>query len=288
MLIKRFILFLFILAFLLVNRAYADATVVEVLTLQHRTVEEVIAVLRPFVGSDGVISGMNNELIVRARPARLRQIKQILAKIDTAPRQLMITVAQNMTREEVEKAGAASGSLSIGDNARLTINDDGSDGTGAVEYRRDEDFLKARGQKVRGTELSGDIQKIRVLEGSQAFIRMGRSVPLPERTVVRNRDGVSVIGSSRYHDVSSGFYVLPRIAGDGVIVEISSRKATLGKQRSIDYLSAITRVSGKLNEWIKIGSIKEGQKERDSKIWAGRKSVGSDRRGIFLMVEKVE
>ena len=285
---KRSFFFLLILALLFVNRAYADATVVEVITLQHRTVEEVIPVLQPSVGTDGVISGMNNELIVRARPARLRQIKEILAKIDTTPLQLMITVAQNMTREEVEKAGAASGSITIGNNARLTINDDGPDGTGVAEYRRGEDFVKGKGQEVKGMEQSGDIQKIRVLEGSQAFISMGSSVPLPERTVVRNRDGVTVIGSSRYHDVSSGFYVLPRIAGDKVVIEISSRKATLGKQRSIDYQSAITRVSGRLNEWIEIGGIREGQKEKDSKIWAGKKRVGSDRRGIFLKVEKVE
>ena len=286
--VKRFLLSLFILAFLFVSRAHADATVVEVITLQHRTAEEVIPVLQPFVGSDGVISGMNNELIVRARPARIRQIKEILAKIDTTPHQLMITVAQNMTREEVEKAGAVSGSITIGDNARLTINDDSPNGTGAVEFRRGEDFVKGKGQKVRRKEQSGDIQRIRVLEGNQAFIRMGSSVPLPERTVVRNRDGVTVIGSSRYHDVSSGFYVLPRIAGDRVIVEISSQKAILGKQRSIDYQSAITRVSGRLDEWIEIGGIREGQKVKDSKIWAGKKGVGSDRRGIFLKVEKVK
>lgn len=285
---KRYILLLLITAFLFPGKIHGDTNSVEVISLNHRTVEEVIPVLRPFVGSEGVISGMNNQLIVQTTPARLERIKEIIARIDTPLRQLMITVAQNVTREQLERIAAASGKITISNNNRLTISDERGDRTGRVEYSRDEDTLKVQGQSSTGIAQTADIQRLRILEGSQALIKIGSSIPLPERTVVRNTNGVTVIGSSRYHDVTSGFYVLPRIVGDGVILEISPQRSTLGKEKSIDYQSATTRVKGQLGKWIELGSIQQRQDDKGSKIWSGSKEKASERRGIFLKVEEIE
>lgn len=285
---KRYILLLLITAFLFPGKIHGDTNSVEVISLNHRTVEEVIPVLRPFVGSEGVISGMNNQLIVQTTAARLERIKEIIARIDTPLRQLMITVAQNVTREQLERIAAASGKITISNNNRLTISDERGDRTGRVEYSRDEDTLKVQGQSSTGIAQTADIQRLRILEGSQALIKIGSSIPLPERTVVRNTNGVTVIGSSRYHDVTSGFYVLPRIVGDGVILEISPQRSTLGKEKSIDYQSATTRVKGQLGKWIELGSIQQRQDDKGSQIWSGSKEKASERRGIFLKVEEIE
>jgi len=285
---KRYILLLLITAFLFPGKIHGDTNSVEVISLNHRTVEEVIPVLRPFVGSEGVISGMNNQLIVQTTAARLERIKEIIARIDTPLRQLMITVAQNVTREQLERIAAASGKITISNNNRLTISDERGDRTGRVEYSRDEDTLKVQGQSSTGIAQTADIQRLRILEGSQALIKIGSSIPLPERTVVRNTNGVTVIGSSRYHDVTSGFYVLPRIVGDGVILEISPQRSTLGKEKSIDYQSATTRVKGQLGKWIELGSIQQRQDDKGSKIGSGSKEKASERRGIFLKVEEIE
>ena len=133
---KRYILLLLITAFLFPGKIQGDTNTVEVISLNHRTVEEVIPVLRPFVGSEGVISGMNNQLIVQTTPARLERIKEIIARIDTPLRQLMITVAQNVTREQLERIAASSGNVNISNNTRLTISDEMGDRTGRVEYSR--------------------------------------------------------------------------------------------------------------------------------------------------------
>jgi len=285
---KRYILLLLITAFLFPGEIQGNTNTVEVISLKHRTVEEVIPVLRPFLGSEGVISGMNNQLIVQTTPARLERIKEIIARIDTTQRQLMITVAQNVTREQLERIAAVSGNVTIGNNTRVTISDGRGDGTGRVEYSRGEDTLKVQGQSSTGTERTADIQRLRILEGSQAFINIGSRIPLPERTVVRNPNGVTVIGSSRYHDVTSGFYVLPRIVGDGVILEISPQRSTLGKERSIDYQSATTRVKGQLGKWIELGSILQRQDAKGSKIWVVSKEKAPERREIFLKIEEIE
>jgi type II secretory pathway component GspD/PulD (secretin) len=77
--------------------------------IHFTTAEEVISILRPFVDREGTISGMRDQLIVRTNPSNLRQTKQILARIDTRPRQLMITVRQNITRKLLGREMAVSG-----------------------------------------------------------------------------------------------------------------------------------------------------------------------------------
>ena len=202
---KRYLLAICIVTLLVVVHAYADGTTVEIITLKYRTAEEVIPILRPFVGREGTISGMRDQLIVRTNSSNLKQIKRILARIDTRPRQLMITVRQNITRKQLEREVAASGKITIGDNVNVTVHDQGSAGSGAVEFNRGEDKVRGRSQSAAKYKANSDIQQIRVIEGTQAFIRTGSSVPLPEQTIVRDSGGVRVIGSSYYRDVTSGF-----------------------------------------------------------------------------------
>jgi hypothetical protein len=286
---KQCLLAVCVVALLVAAQAYADATTVEVITLQSRTAEEVIPVLRPFVGSEGTISGMRDQLIVRTNPSSLRKIKKILTRIDTRPRQLMITVRQkNITRKQLEGEMAASGKVTIGDNVSVTVRSKGSAGTGAVEYNRGKDTLRGRGQSAERYEAGSDIQQIRVIEGSQAFIRTGSSVPIPERTIVRHSGRVRVIGSTYYRDVTSGFYILPRLVEDKVILEISPHRETMKQEGKIQFQTAATRVMGRLGEWIEIGDIERLSSERKTEIVAGDKRGGSERHGIFVKVEETK
>ena len=56
---------------------------------------------------------------------------------------------------------------------------------------------------------------IRVIEGGQAFITAGEIRPYEHRTIIKHRHGVSVYDSVDYQDVTSGFYVTPRLTGNG-------------------------------------------------------------------------
>ena len=283
---KRCLLAMGVVALLVAAQAYADATAVEVITLQYRSAEEVIPILRPFVGREGTISGMRDQLIVRTNPSNLRQIKKILARIDTRPRQLMITVRQNITRKQLEEEMAAAAKITIGDNVSVTVRDQGLPGTGAVEHNRGKDTVRGRGQSAARYEAGSDIQQVRVIEGSQAFIRTGSSVPVPERTIVRDSGGVRVIDSTYYRDVTSGFYVLPRLVEDKVILEISPQRETMKPEGKIQFQAAATRVMGRLGEWIEIGEIERSSSESKSEIIAGDKRGSSERYGIFVKVEK--
>ena len=285
---KRCLVAMCVVTLLVAAQAYADATTVEVITLRYRTADEVIPILRPFVGREGTISGMRDQLIVRTNPSNLSQIKKILVRIDTGPRQLMITVRQNITRNQLEREMAASGKVTIGDNVSITVRDQGSVGTGAVDHNGGKDTVRARGQSAARYEGNSDIQQIRVTEGTQAFIRTGSSVPVPERTIVRDSGGVRVIGSTYYRDLTSGFYVLPRLVEGKVILEISPQRETMKQEGTIQFQTAATRIMGRLGEWMEIGEIERFSSERKTEVVAGDKGGSSERYGIFVKVEEAK
>jgi type II secretory pathway component GspD/PulD (secretin) len=285
---KRCLLAMYVATLLIAAPAYVKATTVEVITLKYRTAEEVIPILRPFVGSEGTISGMHDQLIVRTNPSNLSQIKKILARIDTRPRQLMITVRQNTNRKQLEREMAASGKVTLGDNVSVTVRNQGSTGTGAVEYNGGKDTVRGRGQSAARHEGDSDIQQIRVTEGTQAFIRTGSSVPVPERTIVRDSGPVRVIGSTYYRDLTSGFYVLPRLVEGKVILEISPQRESMKQEGTIQFQAATTRIMGRLGEWIEIGEIERSSSERKNEVVAGDNRGSSERYGIFVKVEEAK
>ena len=285
---KRCLLAMCVATLLVAAQAYADGTTVEVITLKYRTAEEVIPILRPFVGREGTISGMRDQLIVRTNPSNISQIKKILARIDTRPRQLMITVRQNITRRQLEREMAATGKVTIGDNVNVTVRYQGSTGTGAIEHNRGKDTARGRGQSAARYEANSDIQQIRVIEGTQAFIRTGSSVPVPERTIVRDSGGVRVIGSTNYRDLITGFYVLPRLVEGKVILEISPQRETIKQEGKIQFQTAATRIMGRLGEWIEIGEIERSSSERKTEVVVVDKRGSSERYAIFVKVEEAK
>ena len=99
-------------------QGYAQNSVLEVITLKYRTAEQVIPVLKPLLGKDGTLSGMQNQLIVRTSPANLADIKKVLVTLDAMPRRLMIKVGEGRV---VAQRGAAfaAGCLHLG-NARCS------------------------------------------------------------------------------------------------------------------------------------------------------------------------
>jgi len=262
--------------------------VLEIIPLKHRTVEQVLPIIQPFVEKQGAINGMNNQLIIRATPANLSQIKEILNQIDTVQRKLLITVRQSAQRDMEGHEGGISGRFGIGNNARVIVGSTESRNGGSVEVGRGGDVARARLNSTERRDDSANTQQLQVLEGGQAFIRMGTSVPVPERTVVRNGQRVTVIEGTTYRDVTSGFYVRPRIQGNRVTLEISPQHNTVDAQGHINIQQAQTEVSGRLGEWMEVGGINQERSSSESGIAYSTNETGQDQRRILLKVEELK
>lgn len=278
-----------LLAGLLATGAAAQTTV-EVIQLRYRQADQLIPVLQPLLGRDASISNFQNQLVIRATPAEMAQVKSVLASLDTPPRRLLITVRQNAdvtgNRSNVEIFGSVGN-----DQARVTVPGSGSREGGSVVLRDGDDRLGARAVDTwqTGNERTG--QTVQVLEGYTAFIRAGESRPVRNRQVVRtmvNGQWVDrVVETTDYRDATTGFNVRPRLQGDRVTLDIDPQRETFDDQRrgAVNVQRVATTVSGRLGEWMDLGGISEERSDNRSDILNSRSARSSDQRGVQVKVE---
>ncbi len=83
----------------------------EIIPLKHRTVEQVLPTLRPLLEPGGTLTGQANQLIVRASPANLADIRRALDAIDRPLRRLQISVRFDDALEASSQGIEASGRI---------------------------------------------------------------------------------------------------------------------------------------------------------------------------------
>lgn len=283
---QKFFLPLTVILLFSVTALRAEPLELEVITLKYRTAQDVIPILQPFVNSaGGTLTGTQNQLIVRTTPMNLAEIRQILAGIDTLPKRLIITVRQdtglNLQRREAE----ISGNAKIG-NAQVIVPR--RSGSGLVVEQ------SGGGSTVRGRVLDGwssqdenATQRLQVLEGGQAFIRAGQSVPVQGQTVISTPQGAQTVDSVQFRDVTSGFYVRPRVSGDIVTVEINQQRDTPAVGGSVNVQQASSVVSGRLGEWMELGGIAQQRSQQNKTLTSRDSDRSSDQRRIYIKVEEI-
>jgi len=178
--------------------AAAQEMVTEVIRIGYRTVEEVLPIVKPLVPRPGSVSGIAGQLVIRTTLANMAEIKRILERIDHAPRNLMITVrrglSQHVTRgEEDVFVRSKDGDF------RVSAGRPGQRGPGVVVQGGGQDIKG--GIRIRRTHSRGDektLQRIRVLEGREAFISFGESVPFAKRSIVISGTNTTVRDSIEY------------------------------------------------------------------------------------------
>ena len=225
----------------------ARADSLETLTLRHRLAEEIVPILQPLVPPGAVITGTGNVLLVRADEATLAQVREAVAELDRAPRQLLITVGQATGSAASSGGVRGSGTLGSGD-VQVGVNQPPQGQPGAQ--------VVLRGGTTRDQIHS--VSSVRALEGYEAFVAVGESRPFTSGSVVRAPYGGTVVSQTTgYRDVQTGFYATPRLSGDRVTLQISptQQQASPGRRDGIATQSLTTTVSGQLGEWIEIGGV---------------------------------
>ena len=272
--------------------AASQTTVLEVIPLRYRTAQEVIPVIQPMLPRDGSVSGLQGQLIVRTTPANLEEIRRILASIDTMPRQLVITVRQDADTDRSRSSAEVSGTVG-GEHGRVTIPPTSRDPRGGNVVLRDGDD-RVRAHVVEGRELGRErgTQTVRVLEGREAFVQVGQSVPVRERqvqrTVVGGRVVEQVVEGTQYRDVMTGFYVLPRIAGDQVTLDVRPQRESLSDttRGGINVQSVAATVSGRLGDWMEIGAIGQDSSGQQAVLLGRSATTVRDSRRVLVRVEE--
>jgi len=249
----------------------------EIIEMKGRPVVEVIPIIKPFVGSEGSVAGMDNHLIIRTSPENLHEIRRILKQIDRPPRRLLISVRQGNT-------GAVEGRGISADIKALV----GKQGQIAIGKPEGEEEIRLRGIGA-GTRSDLDLShRVQALEGRPAFISTGRSVPV-NRSQIYGAGPFPYYGShSGYRETATGFYALARLDGNQVTIEINPRMERTGNITDrFDIQQAHTMVSGPLGTWIAVGEVSRSGFRRNTGIGlnAGTRSAGQG--SIYLKVDQI-
>jgi hypothetical protein len=248
----------------------AELTIID---LRHRSADEVIPTLRPMIGSDVALSGIDYKLLVRGSAMEVAKIRELLAVLDRAPRQLLISVRYSGGRQD-------------------RANDLGVDATADPRGAR----ITARGNSSIATASDASVSTVRVLEGNAAHIATGQSVPIVTAAFVPpvNARGSGIGIATEYRDVASGFDVTPRVNGDRVVLEISAQRQRLTDTNSgaADVQRVTTTVGGRLGDWLDLGGVVSSIDDQRSTVGiAGggqRIATRSDRHAIAVKVEQVD
>jgi type II secretory pathway component GspD/PulD (secretin) len=222
----------------------------EVIPLRHRTAEQVLPSLRPLLEPGGALSGQANQLIVRASPGNLADIRAALEAIDRPLRRLQISVRFDDSLAESTQGIEAGGTIG---NRGSRVDIQARDSRGSADERVD--------------------QRLMVLEGSVARIQTGMSRPVQSRQYIRTPGGVVSQEVVVVQDLATGFEVVPRVRGERVDLEVVSQRAS-------------TTVSARFGEWTEIGAVVASTARDERGIASASRSSAAESRRVWVKVEE--
>lgn len=241
-----------------------------VITLQHRNAQDLIPLVQPMIAGEGAVTGRDNQLIVRGDASRIAQIQSVVSQLDRAPRRLLITVMQT-DKSDAELRGFDA-------NVDIAAGDAGA--AASVQTRvystsdRDDNTLQ---------------QHVQATEGLEAMIMLTQKLPRQDISIGTGRDGSHMESTTQYQNVSSGFYVTPRINGDMVTLNIAQQRAREmpGRPGAVESGDTNTVVSGKLGAWMEIGGVSHEVTSSDRRILGSTQREEQRQQRILVRVTEL-
>lgn len=281
---NRPLLLLLMLCLSTLARADAIATI----ELHNRPAEDLIPVIRPMLGPDDSLSGQGFLLFLRAPAETQRQIEDIVRSLDIAPTMLLISVFQGTDRD-LRALGVDSRLRLEGNDTSVVIGGgDRRHGGSDVSISTRNASAGATIASTRGRLQDNPVYQLRVTEGSEGYIETGQSIPYfaGARWVAPG----AVAAGVDYKDVTTGFYVLPRVRGNQVTLQVSPFKQSPSRQRGgdINTQRATTTLTGPLGQWLPIGGVTEQTQQSYSGIGSYASTSSRNNSSIWIKAEQVQ
>jgi len=251
---------------LLNSSAFAADAIIEVIPLTNRPAFEILPLLAPLLGNSAQLIDNGSNLLVKTTPDKLAEIKAIIKQLDVRQSNLIITVIQSRqtTADELNAA------------ARVQLNipvDDPSRSSGRVI-----------GHLYQTQDKSADenTQTVRTMEGVPAQIKVGNIYPI---------QNFSVYGyptTTQYTEATTGFEVIPRLAGQQVILSVSPWSDKMNGRGQIATQNAQSTVRINLGEWIELGGVGENTSSSSNSALVNTRQIDKNQMHILVKVDRVD
>lgn len=255
-----------------------QAASITTIQLHNRPAEEVIPIVEPMLGAGEVITGSGFKLFLRASPQSLEQVRDVIDALDSAAKMLQISVFQGSEQDLQTRSVSGNLQIKIG-NSSAGISSGNTKSGGGISYGSDNVSGDINASSTHQRQTSNPLHQLRVSEGTTGFIQTGEQVPY-----------FSGDSGTEYKDVTTGFYVLPRIHGNMVTLQISPFRNSLTKagEGSIETQSARTTISGRIGEWLPLGGVTEQSKRSQSSIGSSSSTKSRSQQSIWIKADLVQ
>lgn len=258
------------LLFTLLSVPALAADRIEVIPLKNRSAAELIPLMQPLLDPSEVMNGTGYQLIVRATPSRLDEIRALIAQLDQAAAQLRISV-RRAAREEIERERAQATIVVIGPGG----GDVDAHGHAVIRSARD-------------TSGERNHYQVTTLDGTPAFIQTGETFPTPTQSGYTVNGQPVVIQGIEYQQLNSGFYAVARTNGSEVTVDISPQREVLDGRGRIQTTSLVTTVRGRLGEWLELGGTTQQRIHEGGGLLRSTRSKDDTQQTLWMKVDSVE
>lgn len=249
------------------------APTTEIIPLSHGTAEHMLPAIQPLLRNDERASAYGNQLIIRAEPERLQEIRALLTDLDRRPAQLRISVATLATHTGSQSGYQVDGRIRSGAGDVVIGQPRGANRAGVTR---------------RETSAANDGVRVLVAsEGYPVLIQTGQSIPLD--TYSTNVYG-QVMRQTQYHDVTAGFYATVRLSGDLATITLSANNNRLSSSAPgvLDVQRTDTVVNARLGEWVTIGGMDDHDNSQDRDIGRRTTTRSAQQQSVRLMVERAD
>jgi type II secretory pathway component GspD/PulD (secretin) len=244
----------------------ADNTVMEVIQLQNRPGAELQPLLAPLLEDSDRVIDNGSSLIVKASPARLESIRNLIKQLDARLNNLVVSVIQSNTKTAAE----------LNAEAALAVSPSG---------------VRMRGMVGDTRELGSNqsTQLLRTLEGQPTHIQTGQVRPVQHIDVYGMGYGYPAISSNtQMVEASTGFAVTPRLAGQQVILDIEPWSERFQQGGRIETQGARTTLRANLGEWVEIAGSGAGEQSDRGGFNTFNHSTTENSLRILIKVDKAD
>ena len=261
---KKYLLLIFITLF--GNCAFAAETTIELIPLTNRPASEILPLLAPLLGNTAQLIDNGSNLLVKTTPDQMSQIKAIVNQLDVRQSNLVITVMQS-GQTTADELNAMAG-------VQLNVQANNPSNSSA----------RMIGHIYQTQDKGGDenTQTIRTLEGIPAHIKTGNIYP---------RQYSSTYGyaaSTDLTETTTGFAVVPRLAGEQVILSVSPWSDKMNGRGQIETRNAQSTLRMNLGEWVELGGVGESSSSSTSGALVNTRETGKGRMHILVKVDRVD
>ena len=264
------ILFLFLSLFCIVS--HAKESIMAVIPLNNRPAFELQSILSPLLENSERLIANGSNLIIRATPARLQELKGLIRQLDAPLNNLTITVLQSRTKTANELNASANISLRYPGRRAGRLSGQ----------------IGGRFAQTEGAKNSDSRQIIKTLDGQSAIIRTGEIHPVQNFSIYDSGYGYPAISShTQLIEASTGFEVTPRLTGQQqVTLQISPWSDRLNQSGTFDTQGASTTLRINLGEWVEIGGVSEQTQRSRYGALSRSYSTANDDLHILIKVDK--